>query len=39
MKYRVQRAVERRGREIADDRLDVEVALLLVHWFGDTVLA
>lgn len=29
VKYRVQRAVERRGREIAADRLDVEVALLV----------
>lgn len=27
VKYRVQRAVARRGREIGDDRLDVEVAL------------
>lgn len=38
VKYRVHRAVERRGRPIADDRLDVEVALLLCHWFGTTVL-
>jgi DNA-binding PucR family transcriptional regulator len=29
VKYRVHRAVERRGRPITDDRLDVEVALLL----------
>ena len=27
-------AVERRGRPIRDDRLDVEVALLICHWFG-----
>jgi DNA-binding PucR family transcriptional regulator len=33
VKYRVQRAVERRGRPIGDDRLDVEVALLLCYWF------
>jgi DNA-binding PucR family transcriptional regulator len=33
VKYRVQRAVERRGRPIADDRLDLEVALLLCYWF------
>ncbi len=38
VKYRVQRAVERRGRPIADDRLDVEVALLLCQWFGSAVL-
>jgi hypothetical protein len=38
VKYRVQRAVERRGRPIADDRSDVEVALLLCHWFGAAVL-
>ncbi|MEH3139694.1 MAG: helix-turn-helix domain-containing protein [Mycobacterium kyogaense] len=39
VKYRVQRAIERRGREVAEDRLDVEVALLLVRWFGGAVLA
>jgi DNA-binding PucR family transcriptional regulator len=39
VKYRVNRAVERRGRPITDDRLDVEVALLLCHWFGTAVLA
>ncbi len=39
VKYRVQRAVERRGRPIDDDRIDVEVALLLCHWFGTAVLA
>ena len=38
VKYRVQRAVERRGRPIGDDRLDVELALLVCHWFGDAVL-
>jgi hypothetical protein len=38
VKYRVQRAVERRGKPIADDRLDVEVALLLCHWFDTKVL-
>jgi DNA-binding PucR family transcriptional regulator len=38
VKYRVRRAIERRGRPIADDRLDVEVALLLCHWFGGAVL-
>jgi hypothetical protein len=38
VKYRVQRAIERRGRPIADDRSDIEVALLLCHWFGAAVL-
>ncbi|BBZ36415.1 helix-turn-helix domain-containing protein [Mycolicibacterium confluentis] len=38
VKYRVQRAAERRGRPITDDRLDVEVALLLCHWFGPAIL-
>jgi hypothetical protein len=38
VKYRVQRAIDRRGRPISDDRLDVEVALLLCHWYGSGVL-
>ncbi|WP_102143644.1 PucR family transcriptional regulator [Mycobacterium hubeiense] len=38
VKYRVAKAVERRGRPIAEDRLDVEVALLLCQWYGDAVL-
>lgn len=38
VKYRVHRAVERRGRAIGDDRLDIEVALLLCHWYGAMVL-
>jgi DNA-binding PucR family transcriptional regulator len=38
VKYRVQRALERRGKSIGDDRLDVEVALLLCHWFDTSVL-
>jgi DNA-binding PucR family transcriptional regulator len=38
VKYRVQRALERRGRPITDDRLDVEVALLLCHTFDTAVL-
>jgi DNA-binding PucR family transcriptional regulator len=38
VKYRVQRALERRGRPITDDRLDVEVALLLCHRFETAVL-
>jgi PucR C-terminal helix-turn-helix domain/GGDEF-like domain len=39
VKYRVHRAIERRGRPISDGRLDVEVALLLCHWYGSAVLA
>ena len=38
VKYRVHRAVERRGRPISADRLDVEVALNLCEWFGAAVL-
>ena len=42
VKYRVARAVERRGREIGNalggDRLDVELALLACHWYGSAVL-
>ena len=38
VKYRVQRAIDRRGRPITEGRLDVEVALLLCHWYGNSVL-
>lgn len=38
VKYRVQRAEERRGRPINNDRLDVEFALLLCHWLHAAVL-
>jgi DNA-binding PucR family transcriptional regulator len=38
IKYRVQRAIDRRGRPISDGRLDVEIALLLCHWYGNAVL-
>jgi GGDEF-like domain/PucR C-terminal helix-turn-helix domain len=38
VKYRVGRAVTRRGREIGSDRLDVELALLACHWYGNAVL-
>jgi DNA-binding PucR family transcriptional regulator len=38
VKYRVHRAIERRGRPITGDRLDVEVALTLCQWFGAAVL-
>ena len=38
VKYRVGRAVARRGTEIGADRLDVELALLICHWYGSAVL-
>jgi hypothetical protein len=38
VKYRVGRAVARRGRDIGSDRLDVELALLACHWYGAAVL-
>ena len=38
VKYRVDRAIERRGRPIADDRIDVELALLACHHIGTAVL-
>ena len=33
VKYRVRKAVERRGRPLEEDRLDVEIALLLCRRF------
>lgn len=38
VKYRVGRAIARRGRDIGSDRLDVELALLACHWYGPAVL-
>jgi DNA-binding PucR family transcriptional regulator len=38
VKYRVGRAVARRGREVGSDRLEVELALLACHWYGNAVL-
>ncbi|WP_460723696.1 PucR family transcriptional regulator [Nocardia heshunensis] len=38
VKYRVGRAIARRGRAITEDRLDVELALLVCHWYGPAVL-
>jgi DNA-binding PucR family transcriptional regulator len=38
VKYRVQRAIDRRGRPISDGRLDIELALLLCHWYSSGVL-
>lgn len=37
LRNRVERAVIRRGRPI-DDRLDVELALQVCHWYGESVL-
>ena len=39
VKYRIRCAVTRRGRRIDGDRLDVELALLLSHWYGPAILA
>ena len=38
VKYRIGRAVARRGREIESDRLSVELALTLCDWYGAAVL-
>jgi DNA-binding PucR family transcriptional regulator len=38
VKYRVGRAMTRRGRPITNDRFDGELALLLCHWYGDALL-
>jgi GGDEF-like domain/PucR C-terminal helix-turn-helix domain len=38
VKYRVGRAMVRRGRPISTDRFDVELALLLCHWYGETLM-
>lgn len=38
VKYRVGRAVARRGRDIDSDRLEVELALLACYWYGTAVL-
>lgn len=38
VKYRVGRALQRRGRPLGEDRLDTEMALLACLWFGTAVL-
>ena len=38
VKYRVDRAVQRCGRRIGDDRIDVEIAVLVCHHLGSAVL-
>lgn len=37
VKYRVGRAIALRGRAIGADRIEVELALLLCHWYGGAV--
>lgn len=38
VRYRVQRAFERRGRPMSGDRMDIELALMACHLFGSTLL-
>ena len=38
VKYRVDRAVELRGRGVDEDRLDLELALIACRWLGPVVL-
>lgn len=38
VKYRVDRAVELRGRGVDEDRLDLELALIACRWLGPAVL-
>jgi DNA-binding PucR family transcriptional regulator len=38
VKCRLGRALARRGRPITEDRFDVELALLLCHWYGGALL-
>lgn len=39
VKYRVDKAVELRGRPLEEDRLDVELALVACQWLGAAVLS
>ncbi|MEU6506033.1 helix-turn-helix domain-containing protein [Streptomyces sp. NPDC046942] len=39
VKYRVDKAIEARGRGLDDDRLNLELALLACQWLGRAVLA
>ena len=38
VRYRVERALEERGRPLDDERLELELALTACHWLGDAVL-
>ncbi|WP_246087002.1 helix-turn-helix domain-containing protein [Nocardioides humi] len=39
VKYRVDRAVEARGKPLGDERLDLELALIACKWLAPEVLA
>ncbi|MFG1784068.1 helix-turn-helix domain-containing protein [Rhodococcus oryzae] len=39
VKYRVDKALEERGRPLDDERLDLELALIGCRWLGRAVLA
>lgn len=39
VKYRVDRALEARGRPLGDERLDLELALVACRWLGPAVLS
>lgn len=38
VRYRIEKAVEARGRPLDEDRLDLELALIACEWLGDIVL-
>ncbi|HSV38625.1 MAG TPA: helix-turn-helix domain-containing protein, partial [Nocardioidaceae bacterium] len=38
VKYRVDRAVEERGRPLDEERLELELALVACRWLGSSVL-
>lgn len=38
VRYRMEKAAELRGRPLAEDRLDLELALVACEWLGDVVL-
>ncbi|MCF3936771.1 helix-turn-helix domain-containing protein [Gordonia sp. Z-3] len=38
VKYRVDKAIDARGRPLDDDRLNLEIALTACHWLGSAVL-
>ena len=39
VKYRIERALEQRGRPLGDDRIDVELALIACRWLGAALFA
>lgn len=38
VRYRVDKAIEERGRPLDDERLELELALIAARWLGDSVL-